>query len=616
MEVKINEITLCVEAEKFTVATKTKKWESDSNFEAAILLNNERSVLFKNARKITQEEYESGSGKGVLTRYRDLKGVNFAFDTLIWIETSTSEVHFEWIPVNDQGFDIKEILWPAPLLHEEPKGYTLIPYMQGVLLKNEDPNAWKSVPFEGQLCSAAAYMPWLSQIDEQRNGYIMINETPWDARYVIEHEEHQVGTKASMRWLPSLGKMGYRRRLRYVFKSDCDYNDMCKIYRQYVKEEGKLITLTQKSAQNANVDALIGSAFVHKGIKTHVEKESHFYEVMGKQGESLTTFAQRSEDIKRYQEANIKKLYLHLDGWAFHGYDNNHPDILPVCLEAGGYEGMKALQDHMQQAGYLFGIHDQYRDYYHKAESYRKRDALQSADGSYLEHANWAGGKQNYLCAQLAIDYVKRNFRELKSNGIQPDCAYLDVFTCNELDECNNPAHRMSRKECAEARSRCFHYLLANGILSSSEECVDWAIPSLVFSHYGPYEFMMREEGEHRGMAVPLFNLVYHDCMILPWPMEKRKEDYMLYALLNGGAAYLERDAAYPNTDGAFLDEVAVTFEEKKKRYEIVAKLQEKVAKLEMISHEFLEGENIQRTTFADNTKVTINIEKGTFSID
>ena len=36
------------------------------------------------------------------------------------------------------------------------------------------------------------------------------------------------------------------------------------------------------------------------------------------------------------------------------------------------------------------------------------------------------------------------------------------------------------------------------------------------------------------------FNLVYHDCVIEPWMMEKLNDtdDYMLYALLNGGEAY------------------------------------------------------------------------------
>ncbi len=36
------------------------------------------------------------------------------------------------------------------------------------------------------------------------------------------------------------------------------------------------------------------------------------------------------------------------------------------------------------------------------------------------------------------------------------------------------------------------------------------------------------------------------------------KEDYMLYALLNGGAPYLTRDGAYPNTDGQEIHSVYI----------------------------------------------------------
>ena len=61
-------------------------------------------------------------------------------------------------------------------------------------------------------------------------------------------------------------------------------------------------------------------------------------------------------------------------------------------------------------------------------------------------------------------------------------------------------------------------------------------------------------ETPKKGIPVPLFNLVYHDCVIEPWMMDRvsKDEDYMLYALLAGGAPYLVRDGAYPNTDGAF----------------------------------------------------------------
>ena len=64
----------------------------------------------------------------------------------------------------------------------------------------------------------------------------------------------------------------------------------------------------------------------------------------------------------------MKKLYLHLDGWAEPGYDNKHPDYLPACKEAGGWDGMKKLADTMHECGYMFGIHDQYRDYYLAAQ--------------------------------------------------------------------------------------------------------------------------------------------------------------------------------------------------------------------------------------------------------
>ena len=108
-----------------------------------------------------------------------------------------------------------------------------------------------------------------------------------------------------------------------------------------------------------------------------------------------------------------------------------------------------------------------------------------------------------------------------------------------------------------EYRSACFEYLLSRNILPSSEEVTDWAMKSLVFAHYGPYDFMLAKPGSPRkGIPTPLYNLVYHDCMILPWPMDRNegKEDYMLYALLNGGGAYLDKDGAYPNCDGAFDD--------------------------------------------------------------
>ena len=73
---------------------------------------------------------------------------------------------------------------------------------------------------------------------------------------------------------------------------------------------------------------------------------------------------------------------------------------------------MKKLADTVHECGYLFGIHDQYRDFYLDAESFDPEEAVRLPDGSMPQHSRWAGGPQSYLCASRAPYYVKRNFHE------------------------------------------------------------------------------------------------------------------------------------------------------------------------------------------------------------
>jgi hypothetical protein len=461
-------------------------------------------------------------------------------------------------------------------------------------------------------------MPWFAQVKE-RAGYLAINETPWDAGYRCNHPENGGYTALSYYWLPTLGRMDYRRVLRYTFFADCDYNTICKAYRAYIRETGHFTSLQEKIARNPKVEKFIGAGFVHCGIKTHVAENSEFFDPQAPdKNNSLTPFAQRTAEVKAYHDAGVEKLYLHLDGWGDPGYDNQHPDYLPACKEAGGFAGMKELSDTMQQCGYLFGVHDQYRDYYHAAKSYDENFGIRDPEGKVFEMARWAGGPQGYLCATQVEYYLRRNFGTLQAQGIHLDGAYLDVFTCNEPDECSHPEHRMSRKECLDYRRKAFDYLTAHGIVPSSEEVTDWAADSLVFCHYAPYDFMLAApDAPRKGIPVPLFNLVYHDAMIIPWPMDQHpeREDDMLYALLNGGTCYITRNAAYPGIDGAF-DGGDLPLEKRIERYRVVAALHEKVATKEMVSHQLLSKDGTkQRSVFADGTTVTVDFAANQYTI-
>lgn len=608
----------------FTITHEGDSWNWGEGFRPRMECE-EGTIYFADAKKISHEEWKTGIGHGILSHFEgfELNGADagIAFDTIVWIEEVSGDVFFEWVPLSTETVKVKSVYWPGYMEFDEKKDswYTLLNWQQGLLV----PNTWKTavdkVVFDGFMGTAGAYMPWFGQVKD-RAGYIAICEQPWNAAYYTEHPAEGPYTHVGIRWEPSLGKMDYRRVMKYSFVKDCDYNDLCKIYRNYVIEKGRFKSLAEKAVKTPSIDQLIGSAFLHKGIKTQVMTNSDFYDAENPdKNNHLTPFSVRTEEIKKFHELGVEKLYLHLDGWAEPGYDNQHPDYLPACEKAGGWKAMKELSDTMHECGYLFGIHDQYRDYYYAAKTFDENFATRLADGTIPSHARWAGGPQTYLCATQAPFYVKRNFTEIMDNGIKLDCAYLDVFTCNEGDECSHPWHKMTRRECYEYRNACFEYLLSKGILPSSEEVNDWAIPSLVFCHYAPYDFMLDRPGSpKKGIPVPLFNLVYHDCLIEPWMMDKvsKEEDYMLYAVLNGGAPYLVRDGAYQNTDGSFAGGVEITIEDQIKRCKVVSDLHEKVAKCEMVRHEMVDGNpEVQRTTFADGTVVTVDFQAQTYQI-
>lgn len=580
---------------------------------------------FTDARSVSHELFQNGIGTGIRSCFEGFEANGtvrpYSFETLIWIEAVSGDIRFEWLPLCEEGLSVKKVRWPGEMSFEKASRswYSVLNHQQGLLVPNDWETALDHVVFNGFFETAGAYMPWFGQVKD-REGYIAICETPWNAGYTAEHPAGGPYSHVGIYYEPSLGKMNYRRVLRYTLLSDCDYNDLCKVYRAYVRETGHLRTLAEKAAQNPSVDRLIGCSFVHTGIKTVVQPDSDFFDPENpEKNNHCTPFSKRTEEIKLLHNMGVEKLYLHLDGWAQPGYDNCHPDYSPACIEAGGWEGMKELADTMHECGYLFGIHDQYRDFYKSAKSFDENYACRLTDGTIPEHHRWAGGPQSYLCATQAPYYLKRNFAALFENGIELDGAYLDVFTCNEGDECTNPEHRMTRRECYEYRGQCFSWLLAHGILSSSEEVSDWAIPSLVFCHYAPYSFMMKRPGLPKdGIPVPLFNLVYHDCVIEPWMMDKASEndDYMLYALLNGGAPYLLRDAAYLNTDGSFEGDELLALEEMIRRSKTVSALHEKIAKCEMVRHR-MNPENwwIQETEFSDGTKVKVDFKNQTYEI-
>jgi hypothetical protein len=596
------------------IDTGYKIWIQDSEFKPYVEINTDGKPVrfyFENAGEIIHEKWETGIGKGIKSQFSKFslgeKTFQVSFETLIWIDNTYGNFHFEVTPVSDEQGDISSIAWPGPfeLPAKSDSSYTVLPIMQGVII----PGGWKDevkAPDGGRYYTRGSYMPWWGQI-KAGSGYIAIAETPWDGGYIFSHPAGGP-THIGPAWYPSLGRLGYKRKMRYTFLKECTYIDLCKIYRAYLKQNKEFVTLEEKAVRNPAVNRLIGTPVIHSSIYYHTEPVSYYYDKENpKNNDVMVSFNKRNEQLLRLKKLGVDKAFFHLDGWGKRGYDNLHPDIFPPCEQAGGWDGMKLLSDTCKQLGYFFATHDQYRDYYLDADTYDEEQAVRDIDGKTELITIWAGGEQTVLCAQLAPYYVKRNVEILKDHGIELGGTYLDVFSVVDLDECFHKEHRMTRKECMEKRRECFKYVISEGILISSEETVDWAVPDLDLVYRSNYYLRPQfNQGKPVGIPVPLFNLVYHDCLAIPWFLRRGGEEIpesdngLLHALLNGGLCYLNIEADNDEINKA----------------KVVCELHERVGKMEMLKHEFVGGNfRKQRTTFADGTTVEVNFDTDEYSI-
>ena len=550
--------------------------------------------------------YQTGFKTGIkidLGNFRHEKDeIDLQISLFVCLQGQYEELVCELVP-QEKTTTILECFWPGAIA-DTCFDTTIVPFMQGMLLPKDWPD--KVWLYDSVCYGRGLYMPWWGH-QKENSAILVLIETPADAGCRFEHPPGGP-TKMQLKWIHCLGKLQYPRRVRLCFFEKGNYVDMAKRYRQHVKETGHFVGLKEKIARNLLVERLIGCPVIHTGILSHIQPESRYYHKDDPaKNHQLTSFDERAQQLRQLADKGINRAYVHLDGWGFRGYDNLHPDILPPCPEAGGWQGMKDFAETCDQLGYVFAIHDQYRDYYLDAKSYDARHTILDRNGNRPYGSTWFGGKQSIICPRLALGHVKKNYLSLLEHGVKVRGAYLDVFAVVPPDECYNPEHPASRADCLKYRGMCLDFIRATGGVVSSEEPADWAIPHIDLVHHGPYALVPDPgHGPAMGIPVPLFNLVYHDAILLPWSLGKggwgipQNDLGLLHGLANAGLPYLSLNPG----------------EQELKQVRTMCALHQRVGLLEMTKHEFLDKSfRKQRTTFADGTTVTIDQDNDDFEI-
>lgn len=580
-----------------------------------VVLNGEstQEISLASAAHIDVAEYCAGDLHGVRVNIRGFGGIDLSLALIVAADIVTHEAVVRLVPIEDPQDLIEEIHYPRSLeLGATGDGALhVIPCMQGALLPPDWPGEitwwWKGLTY-----TRAVYMPWFGAI-RPRAGYLGIQETPYDAG---QHLVHPAGGPTSLgpKWFPSMGKIGYARQMRYVLFDDGDHNSLVHRYRDYVDALGNLRTLESKALQNLGVGQLQGTTIAAASTMRHTQPDSYYYNADNiEANHAFTSFADTAAGLKRFAEVYPNdRVVVHLDGWGTRGYDNLHPDILPPCPDAGGWEGFKAVADQCKELGWLFATHDNYSDFYQDAATYSDDLAQQGdAKGDIPKKAWWSGGAQAFLCSKNALGYVRRNFQEILDRGVPLTATYIDVLSIWEMIECYHPDHRMTRKECAEARAEVFAWVRSKGIVLSSEEPTDWSAPYLDFCYWAP--LALAEDlfdGLPVGTPAPLFNGVYHDCVVTPWNMSAvgsmTQADAFLYALSFGGIALVNSpDRTGPWGEGEL------------ERAKILADVHRQTGFATMERHELVEADgSVRATTFGGGETVEVDFDAKRYRVE
>ncbi len=576
------------------------------------------------ARKTRIVPYDAGFKTGVkigLTGWQhERNSLDLELFLTICLEGTDEELVFD-ASAREHETLLRQLDWPAAL-DARDVDYTLLSNGRGTLLPRNWPKEYspiRSITPEGKIAVTdhsllqshvieSWSMSWWG-FQKGKSAMMVIVETPDDAAYQFQHPAGGP-TVIGPRWLATLGRFGYSRATRMCFFADGNYVEMSKRYRRYVMDTGLFVSLKEKIARTPGVSELIGTPQTRLSILRNMSPDSDRYDTKDpSKNYSLITFDERARQLRELKSRGFDHVLVFISGWPHLGYDRQHPDSLPPPEKAGGWGGFKRLVDTARELGYPYVLHDQYRDYYLDAPSYDPQFAVREEDSKLPAQAfpgsrfgdskngdipmmrHWDGGRQAYLNNRFWLGHLMKNYQLFFDHGITPQGIYLDVIGYVPPDEDFNPEHPTTRTEAMAGRAACMNWSRHNLGIVATEAGADWVIPYV--------DVINQSGGGSKAILVPLYNLVYHDAVIVSYGV--RDQQSLLRGILNGGVPELPITATDEKTLSLMRQMMA---------------LHKRVGLLEMTKHEFLGTKyRKERTTFADGTTVTVDWDTTTFTI-
>jgi hypothetical protein len=486
---------------------------------------------------------------------------------------------------------VKPFAYPAALYPDQPESYFVgvANYTDGRYLPVGD-----SFCRNREFCRWGGDLPFLLVTDGKK-GSLNILLTPWDGAIQMQTRTDDAGKLGfpGFRWHPSKGIWGETRKGRLVFFDQGGHVTACRIYRELAETQGLVRTFTEKAKAKPNVRKLFGAVNWWGG-----------------------------HGVSFVREAKAAGMT--------HGLLNGRPNPKDMA--------------EIVEMGWLAGEYDNYEDIndsptIDRAKAPVKDHAVVKADGEFMTAWITRDKDMNpihtYMKQCTAMMTLAARVVIPKVLAVYPyNTRFLDVTTATGLKECYSEAHGVTRKQDQACREQLCAYVGDElGLVAGGEHGRYYDVRFLDYHEGmmggGAYSWpagylrdvKTREEvsdhylkyGIDPTFRVPMFELVFHDCVVDYWYWGATN-DYLHDVAPEITDRKTAMNVLYGTPPMMWVNSHGLRWSVPEDRelmidiYRQTCKLHEVIADQQMLSHEFLTPDRkVQRSTFADGTVCTVN---------
>lgn len=496
-------------------------------------------------------------------------------------------------------------------------GYAVMPEEQGYIIPTVEIPRYSSVympfhrmmkEFSGNASREVKFthaMPWFGMVknesgwmgimesDENANMQIVANRYPADKHSVhglVDDASRIIGVTPV--WQTNEGDFGDVKVLKMkFFSSKTNYVTFTKVFRQYIKDKqlfGK--TLREKAIDNPNVAKIIGSMYIglYGGYPHHAHHPEFWF-----------TYKQMDEIVdKMINKWKIKRALF--CPWSI--FAGQPPANFPIDETKGTIEELKKVVTKAQNSNYIFAPFNEYDPILRGTKEWDPYYTRKEKDGSTSTNL-WSN-----VCSSFYKELAEQNIPYTKEK-IGVNGWWIDIGK-SYVNTCYDPAHPTTLKQDRKNRLDLLKYAQSQKLVVGNEnghwstvpyvdffECdflnINWNVRTKAFA-----ERLLTGE-----VYVPLFNLVYHDAVVV-YGKAQEPDNLRFYeekTLRNMGYGVPATFFGSYN-EYAGMDDMIIASEK------YVSAFHAKIGYDEMTNHSFLTNDYlVEKTDFSSGYSIVVN---------